>query len=311
MKKKHQPPDIQIYRGKFKLPSPRIPYIPRVSIYKPNKKVVVFDLDETLGSFGDLYLLWSGIQHIMPKYSDFRELLNIYPEFLRYGILSILQFIYDKKQKGECYKMYIYTNNQCPKAWVQMICDYFQYKLKIQETDKTPLFDQIIRAFKIGNKCVELSRTSHEKIHDDLISCTLLPKSTEVCFIDDMEFSQMKQDKVYYIRPRPYYHELSLNVIIDRMFLFFRENVSQKPEILFSKDYWYDWFSMNKRKNHDRKLDFTFIEMEVSKKIMFSIKEFFILTTYYENKLKKNGNKTRKQINPPKSPTNNTKIIFF
>lgn len=302
MKKKHQPPDIQTYKGKFRLPTTRIP---RISVYKPNKKVVVFDLDETLGSFGDLYLLWSGVQHILPKYSDFFGFTDIYPEFLRYGILSILQFIYEKKQKGECYKIYIYTNNQCPRTWVQSISDYFQYKLKIPTTNKLVLFDQIIRAFKIGNKCVELSRTSHQKIHHDLISCTLLPKSTEICFIDDMEFSQMKQDKVYYIRPRPYLHGLSLHEILERMFSFFREKNTYNPELLFSRDYWYDWFLLNRRK------DVVFpknilIEMEISKKMMFSIKEFFILTTYYENKLLKN--KTRKQTTILKSPTNKTSL---
>lgn len=298
MKKKHQPPDIQTYKGKFRLPAPRIP---RLSIYKPNKKVVVFDLDETLGSFGDLYLLWSGIQHILPKYTDFYSFTDIYPEFLRYGILSILQFIYEKKQKGECYKMYIYTNNQCPKNWVQSISDYFKYKLKILE--KPELFDDIIRAFKIGNKCVELSRTSHQKIHADLISCTLLPKSTEICFIDDMEFSQMKQDKVYYICPRPYFHGLSLTDILTRLYSFFREKMIPNHELIYSKDYWMDWFLLNHRK------DFTFpkknmeIEIEISKKMMFSIKEFFILTTYYENK----NAKTRKNnIKPIKISSSNS-----
>ena len=189
MKKKHLPPDIQTYKGKFRLPVPRFP------VYKPNKKVVVFDLDETLGSFGDLYLLWTGVQHILPKYTDFSTFADIYPEFLRYGILNILQFIYEKKQKGECYKIYIYTNNQCPKTWVQSICHFFQYKLRIT---KPVLFDQIIRAFKIGNKCIELGRTSHQKSHADLISCTLIPKTAEICFVDDTEFSQMKQDRVYY-----------------------------------------------------------------------------------------------------------------
>jgi hypothetical protein len=284
MKKKHLTPDIQTYKGKFRLPAPRI------FMYKPNKKVVVFDLDETLGSFGDLYLLWSGIQHILPKYSDFNSFTEIYPEFLRYGILNILQFIYENKQKGECYKMFIYTNNQCPKNWVQSICDYLQYKLKIH--GKPPLFDHIIRAFKIGNKCVEFTRTSHQKTHEDLISCTLLPKNTEICFIDDMEFSQMKQDKVYYIRPRPYFHGLSLIEMFKRMFSFFqKENDITSSSLLFSTEYWFQWFILNKRKDisFHKKIE---IEIEISKKMMFSIKEFFILTTYYENKHKK----TRKQI---------------
>lgn len=299
MKKKHLTPDIQTYKGKFRLPVPRIP---RFSVYKPNKKVVVFDLDETLGSFGDLYLLWTGIQHILPKYEDFHSFTDIYPEFLRYGILNILQFIYEKKQKGECYKMYIYTNNQCPKNWVQSISNYFEYKLHISE--KPNLFDHIIRAFKIGNKCVELSRTSHQKIHADLISCTLLPKSTEICFIDDMEFSQMKQDKVYYIRPRPYFHGLSLTEILNRLYSFFQVKLIHMNELIYSTDYWMNWFLLNGRREKPfikKNMD---IEHEISKKMMFSIKEFFILTTYYENK----NAKTRKNIKTITSSTSLHKI---
>ena len=299
MKRKHLTPDIQTYKGKFRLPPPRVP---RLSIYKPNKKVVVFDLDETLGSFGDLYLLWSGIQHILPKYTDFHSFTDIYPEFLRYGILSILQFIYEKKQKGECYQMYIYTNNQCPKNWVQSISNYFEYKLKILE--KPPLFDHIIRAFKIGNKCVEISRTSHQKIHADLISCTLLPKSTEICFIDDMEFSQMKQDKVYYIRPRPYFHGLSLTEICSRLYSFFQEKRIPNTELVYSTDYWKDWFFLNHRRENPFIKKNMEIEIEISKKMMFSIKEFFILTTYYENK----NAKTRKNIKTIKSSTSLPKL---
>jgi hypothetical protein len=176
---------------------------------------------------------------------------------------------------------------------VQSISDFFQYKLRIL---KPVLFDQIICAFKIGNKCVELSRTSHQKNHEDLISCTLLPKTTEICFVDDTEFSQMKQDRVYYIRPRPYYHGLSLDEMMHRVFFFFRDKMAVN-ELIFSNDYWHQWFSLNGRKesNLSPSPKNLVIEMEISKKMMFSIKEFFILTTFYENKQKKNA-KTRKQI---------------
>jgi len=76
------------------------------------------------------------------------------------------------------------------------------------------LFDQIIRAFKLNDSI--LSRTSHEKKYSDFINCALLSKHTEVCFIDDIDFSKMKNEKVYYIRPRSYLHRLSINEIIKR-----------------------------------------------------------------------------------------------
>ena len=123
----------------------------------PNKtnKVVVFDLDETLGSFGDLYILWSGITQLHPQFTQFEQLMDLYPEFLRYGILTILEFLYEKKKTKECSKIFIYTNNRCSKEWVQNICSYFQTKIHALQPKGDiliPLFNTLICAFKIKNK---------------------------------------------------------------------------------------------------------------------------------------------------------------
>ena len=177
---------FEVFQGKFKLPPP-VPVI--LKEFSPSSKVVVFDLDETLGTFSDLYLLWTGTKHICPEFNDFIKLLDLYPEFLRYNILSILQYLYEKKLENKCDKIYIYTNNQClSREWVSLIMQYFNFKIG---GNGKPLFDQVISAFKIGNTSIELGRTSHEKTYSDLICCTMLPKNTEVCFIDDTEFIQM------------------------------------------------------------------------------------------------------------------------
>ena len=68
---------------------------------KKSKRVMVFDLDETLGSFGDLYILWSGVKHIHKNFEQFDKLLDLYPEFFRYGIMTILEFLYEKKKTKE------------------------------------------------------------------------------------------------------------------------------------------------------------------------------------------------------------------
>ena len=75
-------------------------------------KVIVFDLDETLGDFNDLELLWNGIQMYTHQVSDFelfKKLLDLYPEFLRYGIISILEYLYQKKKSKLCKAIYIYN----------------------------------------------------------------------------------------------------------------------------------------------------------------------------------------------------------
>ena len=44
------------------------------------------------------------------------------------------------------------------------------------------------------------------------------PKSTEICFIDNSYHQDMVQDKIYYIQPRSYYHNLPLTEILNRFY---------------------------------------------------------------------------------------------
>jgi hypothetical protein len=307
---------VNVFYGKFCLP--RIPFSPlNLShsnllesssdsdgvIYKKEtkpsiQKVIVFDLDETLGSFGDLYILWAGIQHVFPKYSRFNHLLNLYPEFIRYEIYPILEFLYQKKKMGDCTKIYIYTNNQCPNIWVSNILQYFQTKIDIDHTS-FPLFDNVIGAFKIRNKRIEISRTSHLKSYQDLIRCTLLPKSAEICFIDDTEYEQMKHDKIYYICPQSYIHSLSIKEIINRFIRseLWRDhsvNTEEPNAILNSEDYWKNWFKIHDRNDSEYTfVDARTIHLKIGQKIMYYIKDFFLLTTMHSRNSSSHTKKRR------------------
>jgi hypothetical protein len=93
---------IHIYKGKSFMMSSKKNKI-------QSEKVITFDLDETLGSFGELYILWQAITEYYKKVeklhdmnSIFYTLLDLYPEFLRHGILNILGYLYNKKLSGEC-----------------------------------------------------------------------------------------------------------------------------------------------------------------------------------------------------------------
>jgi len=279
---------ISVYQGKFKLPPPNFSHKKMTravknihsgvttAVSKPSK-IVVFDLDETLGSFGDLFLLWTGIKHINPEFDSFIELLDLYPEFLRTGIFSILHFLYKKKKTRECEKIFIYTNNQCPPYWISLIMHYFQTKVVPKgDINEISLFDKVIGAFKIGNTPFEICRTTNKKTYSDLIRCTMLPKNTEFCFIDDTEYNKMKHDKIYYIRPRAYIHSLSVKEIIERWQRAFSSQYSITPS------YWYSWFSLHGRTgyllpgNEDSSL-----HKQVSEKLMFHIREFFLLSTHH------------------------------
>jgi hypothetical protein len=282
----------KIYKGK---------YFNKSRSSKKYQKVLVFDLDETLGSFIDLEILWRAITEYKTKNRtiEFFELLDLYPEFLRYGIIPILEYLNQKKNNGDCSKVYIYTNNQCPDDWTVNISEYFNKKL-LSDND---IFDRVICAFKINNNQIELARTTHEKTHNDFINCTLLPPTTEICFVDNTYFTGMRKERVYYIQPKSYNHHLSTNEIIDR-FIYSRlssKMISTKTELLLLRSYLINFF-----KRRDRFLigNPTFKQLEtdiyVAQKMMYHIKEFFFLTQCRKSRTRKMkiklGRFTRKNI---------------
>lgn len=177
-------------------------------------KIVVFDLDETLGYFVEFGIFWDCLSRYFRAeltQDVFNRSLDLYPEFLRPNIHNILSYIMSKKSSRCCHKIMIYTNNQGPKKWANQLISYFESKL-----DNKKLFDQIICAFKINGKRVEICRTSHDKSFDDLVKCTKIPLDAEICFLDDNYFPGMKNKNVYYINVKPYLHDLKFDDMIKR-----------------------------------------------------------------------------------------------
>ena len=179
--------------------------------------IVIFDLDETLGYFLQFSIFYDCLNNyllINKNYSlnqqDFVSLLDLYPEFLRPNILTILNYLKYQKINRMCNKIIIYTNNQRPEFWVTNIVFYFESKLKIK------LFDQIIYAFKINGKHTELGRTTHEKTINDLIVCSNIDVDTKIFFLDDTYHKKMKNSNVYYVNIKPYIHNLEFERMIDR-----------------------------------------------------------------------------------------------
>lgn len=246
-----------------------------------NSRVIAFDLDETLGSFADLEILWTALQ----DYTDddvpvnFDHLLDIYPEFLRYGILPILEHLLEKKRTNECSHLYIYTNNQCSVEWVDMIARYFNYALHT----KIPVFNQIISAFKINSRRVEPSRTTHSKTFSDFIKCTLLPKSTELFFVDNTYFPSMKHTDVYYIQPKLYIHHLSTQDIIQRfvnsdLFVKLSHRKGSIPQDTMHSCLLHAFIQSNAYTTGNPKLKDLETDIIVAKKIMYHIRDFFQLS---------------------------------
>ena len=221
------------------------------------KKVVVFDLDETIGHFSHLQAISKCLSEWLKRklfQDEFNLLLDLFPEFFRPGIFTILDFLYNKKQKNELFKLYIYTNNQCNPPWVNMIVQYIE-----RELSSATLFDKTICAFKIKNQVVELKRTTGAKTYSDFIKCTMLPEDTvETCFIDNTYHDKMCGDRMYYILPKAYYHSLSKSVMVKRVTTKFGSELMDLLTKTLSENNYVS--SAN--------------EGAVTKKIMFHVREF-------------------------------------
>ena len=232
------------------------------------KKVVVFDLDETLGYFGEFgrfcNLLDDFYKNSNKSYSIFNELMDLYPEFTRPNIINILKYLLQKKKENKCQAVMIYTNNTGERRWAEHIKGYFEHKLH------SKIFEQIIAAFKINGKIIEINRTSHDKSVDDFIRCTKLPPDIEICFIDDLFHPKMSTDNVYYIHVKEYKHILPSNEMVKRFIDSPLSNdIKNKDEFRNFSMFNFKYNILEKNK-HEQDIDII-----VSKKMLEHIKEFF------------------------------------
>ena len=270
------------------------------SIKKIKKKVVVFDLDETLGYFGQLgrfcNLLDEYYKNPNKAYSIFNELMDLYPEFTRPNIINILKHLLQKKKENKCQAVMIYTNNTGERKWAEHIKGYFEHKLN------SKIFEQIIAAFKINGKIVEINRTSHEKSVDDFFRCTKLPSDIEICFIDDLFHPKMNNDNVYYIHVKEYKHLLPATEMLNRYL-----NSSLSSDIKNKEEFkQFTMFNLKynivEKDKHEHEIDII-----VSKKMLEHIKEFFDKD---EPSMKlKVYNKNQKSFKKNNKTSNNNKTV--
>jgi len=266
-------------------------------------KIVVLDIDETIGYFVELGIFcdaltdcaWNNDESM--QYKHFNKLMDIYGEFLRPNILEVLHYLNLKKHTGECSGVFVYTNNTAPRAWVEHIIKYIESKLK------EPLFDQIVAAFKVNGKIIEVGRTTHDKTYDDLLRCTKLPSNVEVCFLDDKFYEKMQHARVYYINVKPYIHQISVETLINR---FLQSNLRST----ISKEITLEHFCAG-IKSHMQQFSKNYVEKNkleqevdiiITKKIMEHLKTFFLKKMKNQKKTLKikrsnQKNKTSKNMN--------------
>lgn len=226
---------------------------------RTNKRVIVFDLDETIGHFHHLHIIYKCLVKVLDReltQDEFNQLLDLFPEFFRTGIMTIFEFLFEKKREHSLFKLYIYTNNQCSENWAKMIANYIQSEV----SGDTPFFDKIIGAFKIKDKVIELKRTSNTKTYSDFVRCAMLPENTiETCFIDNTYYEKMCESKVYYILPKAYFHSLKKATMVQRVLS------------IFPMESLRDLLNREMKENNRTSVG---SEVAITKKIMYLVREF-------------------------------------
>ncbi len=203
---------------------------------KKRPKVVVFDVDETLGNFAQFSLFCHVLEDYFNKqditYRHFNDLVDLYPEIIRPSMLRILEYIRKKKNAGVCSKVMIYTNNMGPDKWVGHIRQYFEYKLRAMVTPPAtsddlaivpPLFGHTIGGFKSASASASASsddtfpqRSTKEKTVREFIRCSRMPSDIEICFLDDVYHPKMKDERVYYIKLQAYHFHIPFHMFVIR-----------------------------------------------------------------------------------------------
>ena len=115
-----------------------------------------------------------------------------------------------------------------------------------------------------------------KKNRSDFIQCVMLPSTTEICFIDNTYFSEMKHAFVYYIQPSSYYHTLSSSEIINRLIhskIIQNWGQNQRKELhdFLQFHFLHNSSTLPAVNTQDKKI----WDEKVARKIMYHIKEFF------------------------------------
>jgi hypothetical protein len=92
----------------------------------------------------------------------------------------------------------------------------------------------------------------------------MLPKSVEICFVDDVGYKKMRHDKVYFIQVPPYCHTLSGGEIAER----FISSAIYKELYPEKKSWEAKWISRAPKPE----------DVAVFHKLMYYVREFFFVS---------------------------------
>ena len=161
-------------------------------------KVIVFDLDHTIGDFFVIGLIWNFMKKTIGNLNqyDFNIICSLFPEIVRYNIIPILNYIQVRINITSSIKVLIYTNNKGGKNWIDMIIGYIESKMD-------------------SNIIYKIIENTNKKSYKDLIHKSRMPRSAKILFIDDYYHSYMNHEKVTYLNLKKYNYYIKNDILIN------------------------------------------------------------------------------------------------
>lgn len=260
-------------------------------MHKCINKVIVFDLDDTIGHFEEISVFLYGLQNIFgKKITDkyLHTLLDLWPKFLRLGIIDILETIKKQKKKNKCVKAVIYTNNMGPRRWTMLIKDYLEKKINY------PLFDKVITAYRPNDR--DNCRTSHNKSYEDLLKCTGYDNDSKFLFLDDQHHPHMHHKNINYIHLEPYNYGMHFHKMINSFINSKYGKVIKKKDINRFKDYMFRYMNYGNGYNKYviRRVKITKKDIEQLRIIKKQMRKFLNIKRTRNKKKKRSKSKTMK-----------------
>jgi len=239
-----------------------------------SKVAIVFDLDETIGHFWQIGNLWESIKYFKGNKfgeKDFHKILDMFPHVFRPGIFEVFKYLKAQKIRDRNIKIVIYSNNQGPPAWANMIKRYIEKKIKYKN-----LFDKVITAWKVNGVIYNKCRKTNEKTYSEIVRCAKLNKDTEIFFVDDAYHPRMFNGKTDYMHIEAWKFGYEIRYMVET---FLKSNCCKKigesdkdfladrmPPYMRSNTYGYiNYTNKNKPIQKDKIL---------GKKLLTNIKEF-------------------------------------
>jgi len=176
-----------------------------------NQKYVIFDLDETLGFFTELGIIWNCLtsHQAVTGQKCFDELCLLFEkEIFRPGIFSALNLL---KINRKHVKVILYTNNNGGIEWLNHIISFMERRINARG-----LFSKIIPGYDPNLKEKD-SRKTFDKTYSEIIRCADIPRDAKIIFFDDLIHPEMKHKNVTYIRVKPFCVPLKPSYVINKL----------------------------------------------------------------------------------------------